>query len=338
MDVSEFDYHLPAGHIAQSAIEPRDASRLLVAATLDDRMFRDLPDLLEEGDLLVVNRTRVRRARLGGVRRETGGVVEVLLTKRGEGRSWEAMIRSSNPVRTGTVIDFPGIIGTTTSEPERGIVTIDLESEGDVDDLLAVVGTMPLPPYFHGVLDDDERYQTIFAKEIGSAAAPTASLHFTPRLLSSLHEAGVATTEIGLEVGLDTFRPMAEGEVDDHTMHRERFNIPDLAAAHINSTSVAGGRVIAVGTTVVRALESSVRGDEVIPTEGETDLFIRPGYRPQVVDALITNFHAPRTTLLVLVASLLGDRWQQVYQHAIASGYRFLSFGDAMLIDIPTNR
>lgn len=338
MHVSEFDYELPAELIAQSAIEPRDASRLLVASTLDDRMFRELPELLGEGDLLVVNRTRVRRARLGGVRRETGGVVEVLLTKRLEGKSWEAMIRSSNPVRTGTVIDFDGITGTITSQQDRGIVTIDLEADRDVDDLLAEVGAVPLPPYFHGVLEDDERYQTIFAKVVGSAAAPTAALHFTPNLVASLQEAGVGMTEIDLEVGLDTFRPMAAEEVDAHIIHRERFAISDEAAARINSTTRGAGRVIAVGTTVVRALESSVRNGAVTPTEGDTDLFIRPGYRLESVDAVITNFHAPRTTLIVLVASLLGGRWRQVYEHAIGAGYRFLSFGDAMFIDSPVNR
>jgi S-adenosylmethionine:tRNA ribosyltransferase-isomerase len=328
----DFDYDLPDEAIAQTAIEPRHASRLLVADTLEDLRFHDLPGLLEPGDLLVVNETRVRAARLQATR-PTGGAVEVLLTGRMSAATWEAMVRPARRVRAGTELTAGPLSLVVLTEPDRGVVEVDIRGEGDVDDLLPSVGSIPLPPYFHGTLDDDERYQTIFAKTLGSAAAPTAALHFTPELVEAL--TGVEIAAVELEVGIDTFRPMEEGPIAHHRMHRERFHVSDDTAAAIAATRARGGRVVAVGTTVVRTLESvaDVAGG-VVPASGETDLFIVPGYRFEVVDAVVTNFHAPRTTLLVMIAAMIGDRWRTVYDHALAAGYRFLSFGDAMFIRV----
>jgi len=334
MDAALFDYDLPEASIAQEAIEPRDASRLLVADTLDDLTFTDLPDLLEAGDLLVVNNTRVRPARLHAVK-DTGGAVEVLLTGRVDDTRWEALVRPARRIRTGTRMTAGPLRLEVVAGPDRGVVTVAIESPVDIDDVLTDVGTVPLPPYFHGTLEDDERYQTMFAAAVGSAAAPTAALHFTPALVERLIECGVRIAEVELEVGLDTFRPMQSGPIADHEMHRERYTVPAAAAGAVEATKRAGGRIIAVGTTVVRTLESAASGEGTVrATSGATELFITPGYEPRVIDAVITNFHAPRTTLIVMIAALLGDRWRDVYAHAIASGYRFLSFGDAMFIEV----
>lgn len=330
MDVSDFDYDLPETAIAQHAIEPRDAARLLVASSLDDRTFADLPGLLDPGDLLVVNETRVRPARLDATK-ATGGAVEVLLTKRRDDATWDALLRPARRVRTGTTMTVGPLSITVLSEPVQGAAIIKVEGDGDTDDLLPGVGEVPLPPYFHGHLDDDERYQTMFAKTVGSAAAPTAALHFTPRLVAGLAERGVQISTVDLEVGVDTFRPMSDGRVEDHHMHRERYSVPDATARSIAETRACGGRVVAIGTTVVRTLETAVDEQGVVHAgSGETDLFITPGYRFRSVDAMVTNFHAPRTTLLVMLAAVMGDRWRDVYAHARGAGYRFLSFGDAM--------
>lgn len=334
MRIDEFDYDLPAEAIAQRAIEPRDASRLLIARTLYDHRFSDLPDVLDAGDLLVVNRTRVRAARLHGRKAETGGAIELLLVRRIDDRHWEALVRPARRIRAGTAIDFDGITGEVLTAPERGLVTVALEAaDGDVDDVLPTRGEVPLPPYFAGSLADPERYQTVFAKAVGSAAAPTAALHFTPSLLGALGASGISIAEVELEVGLDTFRPMDGELVEDHRIHRERYVIPEAAAADIAATRLRNGRIVAVGTTVVRTLETGARGDRVVAGEGASDLFITPGYRFQVADAMLTNFHAPRTTLIALVAAALGPDWRNVYETALDRGYRFLSFGDAMFID-----
>lgn len=333
MNVADFDYELPETAIAQEAIEPRDAARLLVASTLEDLRFSDLPRLLHGGDLLVVNRTRVRAARLRGVRADTGGVVEVLLTKRIDDGRWEALFKPARRLRTGIRLEFGPITGVVLADPVGGVAPLALDAPGDVDDLLPGIGAVPLPPYFRGALDDDERYQTIFAKEVGSAAAPTAALHFTPRLVEQIGDTGASFAEVELEVGLDTFRPMSAERVEDHRMHQERFVVPDATVRAVEAARREGGRVVAVGTTVVRALETAGSTGTLRPRRGESDLFITPGYVPRVIDAVITNFHAPRTTLIAMVAALLGPRWRTVYDHALASGYRFLSFGDAMFID-----
>ncbi len=334
MRIDDFDYDLPSEAIAQAAIEPRDAARLIVARTLDDRRFDELPEILEQGDLLVVNRTRVRAARLRGTKAATGGSIELLLLRRLDDRRWEALIRPARRIRPGLELRFDGIEGEVLSPPVRGLVTVALQgADGDVDDLLPTRGEVPLPPYFAGTLGDPERYQTIFAKSLGSAAAPTAALHFTPRLLERLRDERIDIAEVELDVGLDTFRPMEGEVVADHRIHRESFVVPEAVAEAIATARTRGGRIVAVGTTVVRTLETAAAGDNVVPGEGESGLFITPGYRFQVVDAMLTNFHAPRTTLIALVAAALGPQWRSVYSTALERGYRFLSFGDAMFID-----
>ena len=340
MRTEEFDYNLPNDAIAQTAIEPRDAARLLVSSSLEDRTFRELPELLEPDDLLVVNRTRVRAARLTGNKPASGGAVELLLLRRLDVERWEALIRPARRIRPGLALSFDGITGEVLSSPVDGVVTVQLTSAtGDVEDLLPSRGEVPLPPYFRGHLGDSERYQTLFAKTIGSAAAPTAGLHFTPEVVGALGVRGVDIAEIDLEVGLDTFRPMSVAEIEDHHIHREQYEIPQAAAAAVAATRSRGGKVVAVGTTVVRTLETAAGRDGlVLPGGGESALFIKPGYQMAVVDAVVTNFHAPRTTLIALVAAMLGPAWRGVYATALERGYRFLSFGDAMLIDQPVNR
>ncbi len=332
MHTSEFDYTLPERAIAQQAIEPRDSSRLLRVADLSDHRFSQLPDLLCAGDLLVVNRTRVRHARFTGTRRGTGGAVEMLLL-RPLGPRWEALVRPARRMRPGVVLDFGAITATVKTRPTAGCVEVDLATKGPIEEVVEREGKIPLPPYFHGKLDDPDRYQTIFASVTGSAAAPTAALHFTPDLVDRLARGGVGIAEVELEVGLDTFRPMAEGDLADHIMHKETFSVPAATVEAIADAARNGGRVIAVGTTVVRSLETAAGGGRLRPMGGSSSLFIQPGYHPRVVDGLITNFHAPRTTLMVLVAALIGDQWREVYRTALDRGYRFLSFGDAMLVE-----
>ncbi len=335
MRVSDFDYDLPPGAIAQAAIEPRDTAKLLLTRDMSDHVFSDLPALLRPGDLLVVNRTRVRAARLVGRKPGTGGVVEVLLTRRVDDERWEALVRPARRLRPGSRIVFDELDAEILTGPEAGMVTLRLGGTKDVEELLAREGEVPLPPYFTGTLEDPERYQTIFAKTLGSAAAPTAALHFTPRLTAALNEAGISFAEVDLEVGLDTFRPMSVDVVEEHRIHTERYAVPEETVHQIDQVRRLGGRVVAVGTTVVRTLETAARGHEgnVTSGEGASSLFITPGYTFGVVDAMVTNFHAPRTTLIALVAAALGPAWREVYVTALARGYRFLSFGDAMVIE-----
>lgn len=335
LEASDFRYELPGDAIAQEAIEPRDAARLLIASTLEDRTFRDLPDLLGPDDLLVVNRTRVRPARLVATKQPTGGQVEVLLVKRIDAVRWEALVRPARRVRAGTALQIGPARGLVLEDPVRGVTVLELKwPDGDLEDLLPSIGQVPLPPYFRGHLDDPERYQTMFAKTTGSAAAPTAALHFTPRLVEAIARRGVAFAEVDLEVGLDTFRPMEDGPIDGHVMHRERYDVPAATIDAVQATRRSGGRVVAVGTTVVRTLEGSAVEGEPAPGPGEASLFIKPGHRFDVVDAVVTNFHAPGTTLLVMIAAMIGTRWREVYEHAVRSGYRFLSFGDAMFVEV----
>ncbi|MDJ0954047.1 MAG: S-adenosylmethionine:tRNA ribosyltransferase-isomerase, partial [Acidimicrobiia bacterium] len=243
MDTSLFDYELPDAAIAQTPVEPRDASRLLRCDPLEDRFFRDLPDLLRSGDLLVVNRTKVRAARLRGTKVETGGSVEVLLLRRADQARWEALIRPARRIRRGTAVDLGPLHGEVLTDPIEGRVTIALRaSAGDVEELIAAAGEVPLPPYIHTDLPDPDRYQTVFAKRVGSAAAPTAALHFTPALLEKLIAAGVSITEIELEVGLDTFRPISTARVADHVMHREYWEVPESAAGAIAAARERNGR------------------------------------------------------------------------------------------------
>ncbi|HSJ70966.1 MAG TPA: tRNA preQ1(34) S-adenosylmethionine ribosyltransferase-isomerase QueA [Acidimicrobiia bacterium] len=335
MKTSDFDYDLPPERIAQEAVEPRDAARVLIASSLDDIAFRDVASLFEAGDCLVVNTTRVRHARLRGTREDTGGKVEVLLTRRFDATRWEAMLRPSRRLGMSARIRVGDRIATLLTDPVDGVATIAIEPPDGVEDLLDAVGVVPLPPYFHGDLPDPERYQTIFAKEVGSAAAPTAALHFTEGVVASLLGKGVVFAEVELRIGLDTFRPMVVDVVADHTMHTEEIVVRDDAVRTVNGARSAGGRIIAVGTTVARTLESVAdESGRIDPYTGSTSLFITPGYDMRVVDGLLTNFHAPRTTLLVMIAALMGDRWRMAYDHAIEHGFRFLSFGDAMYIEV----
>lgn len=345
MRVAEFDYDLPESAIAQTAIEPRDASRLLDTSTMTDRVFSDLPTMLNRGDLLVVNETKVRAARLIG-RRATGGSSEILLTRRLDPHRWEALVRPARKLSAGSTVHVEeGVAVRLLTDPVDGVATVTIDAEGDVEEAVGRTGHIPLPPYFHGSLASEDRYQTVFAERVGSSAAPTAALHFTERLLDELREKGVEVVAVNLEVGLDTFRPMDRGAhddglVEDHRIHTEHVTVPVTAVEAVERTRSRGGRVIAVGTTVVRSLESAASSAEsgagglIRPYDGSTDLFITPGYRPRVVDGLITNFHAPGTTLLVLISALVGPGWRSLYDHALTEGYRFLSFGDSMYIEV----
>ncbi|MDH3708103.1 MAG: tRNA preQ1(34) S-adenosylmethionine ribosyltransferase-isomerase QueA [Acidimicrobiia bacterium] len=329
MRIDRFDYDLPEPAIAQEPLDRRDASRLLVDAPagIEHGHVSDLPRLVGPGDVVVVNDTRVRPARLH-LRKETGGAVEVLLLEP-LGDQWVALVRPSRRVAPGTVLrphESPSPLQVVAGD-ERGDGTrlVRLEVDGSLDDALARHGEMPLPPYIGRRLADPERYQTVFAREPGSAAAPTAGLHFTPALLDRCREAGAVVATVELKVGLDTFRPVTVDDLDDHRMHTETYRVPGQTW----QACLAADRVLAVGTTTVRALESAARGART----GRTDLFIRPGFEFRVVDRLLTNFHLPRSTLLVMIEAFMGPRWRDLYALALAEGYRFLSFGDAMLVD-----
>jgi len=337
MQTDDFDYVLPQDRIAQVAIEPRDDARVLIASDLSEVRFCEIADLLRPDDLLVVNRTKVRAARLIGTRRPNGGKSELLLTKRVDPLRWQALLKPAKKLQTGTIIDCGVITAEVLTDPSDGVAMVALSAEGDIESAIAQAGEVPLPPYFHGVLETSDRYQTLFARTVGSSAAPTAALHFTDEVVDTLAGAGIRIAEVELEVGLDTFRPMGEGSVEDHVIHSERAIVDAAAVGAVDDTRKAGGRVIAVGTTVVRTLEAAARQDRHVGTlESDIDLFIVPGFRFSVVDAVFTNFHAPRTTLIVMIAAMLGERWRDVYEHAIARDFRFLSFGDSMYIEIST--
>jgi S-adenosylmethionine:tRNA ribosyltransferase-isomerase len=297
---------------------------------MSDHRFIELPSLLRPGDLVVVNETRVRAARLIGSRRDTGGSVELLvLTGRQDGL-WEALARPSRRLRPGIGIDMDGLSAIVVEGPVEGMVVLDLEAP-DVEAAIAAAGEVPLPPYFKGTLKDSARYQTMFARRTGSAAAPTAGLHFTPEVVDGLVQRGVAIATIDLHVGIDTFRPISSPDLEGHVMHSEWCAVSETTASAIDEVRRSRGRVVAIGTTVVRALESFASHDGTVRAdEGETDLFLKPGDRFRVVDALVTNFHVPGSTLVVLVAAFMGERWREAYQTALDRRYRFLSFGDAM--------
>jgi S-adenosylmethionine:tRNA ribosyltransferase-isomerase len=333
MRLADFDYQLPNERIAQVPIEPRDAARLLVdrgAAPPEHRHVGDLPDLLQAGDLLVVNETKVIPARLR-LQRTSGGAAEVLMLEPldGERRAWEAMVRPARKLKPGERLLAPD--GTPVVEigdrtPAGDTFTVRLVGATDSLDLLAEHGEMPLPPYITERLHDPDRYQTVYAREPGSAAAPTAGLHLTPALFERLSAGGVDVAKVELVVGLDTFRPIATDDPLDHRMHTERYRVPDATMAACRTAR----RVVAVGTTTVRALETAAQRGE---PEGRTDIFIHRGYQWQLVDLLMTNFHLPKTTLLMMIDAFVGDRWRDLYEAALADEYRFLSFGDAMLLD-----
>lgn len=337
MRLSDFDYELPENRIAQTPVEPRDAARLLVdrgTAAPEHRRVRDLPTILRPGDLLVVNETKVIPARLP-LRRRTGGRAEVLMLEPldGERRVWEALVRPARKLRVGEQLLAPDgapivEIGDRTEAGDTFTVTL----LGSVDSLevLSDHGEMPLPPYITERLADPDRYQTVYAREPGSAAAPTAGLHFTTELFERLATSGIEVAKVELVVGLDTFRPVTEDDPSEHRMHTERYRVPAETMDRCLATRTVGGRVVAVGTTSVRALESAaVRGE----LEGRTDIFIHEGYDWQLVDVLMTNFHLPKTTLLMMIHAFVGDRWRTLYDVALRESYRFLSFGDAILLD-----
>jgi S-adenosylmethionine:tRNA ribosyltransferase-isomerase len=327
--VSNFHYELPSGAIAQTPIEPRHDSRLLDTRDMSDHRFLDLPELLDSGDLLVVNNTRVRAARLVGTRTGTGGRVELLLVDRKQDGVWLAMAKPSRRLRPGVTIEFEGFAATVENLPSGGLVQISLDAD-DEELAIATAGEMPLPPYFTGQLDDPERYQTLYADVPGSAAAPTAGLHFTDQVMAALASKEIEVATVDLHVSIDTFRPMSVEDTEEHQMHSEWCSVPKETAEAITLAK----RVIAVGTTVVRTLESFADGSESVrPGAGRTELFITPGYEFRVVDILITNFHMPSSTLLVLLAAFMGDDWRDAYLTALERGYRFLSFGDAMFCE-----
>jgi S-adenosylmethionine:tRNA ribosyltransferase-isomerase len=340
--LSDFDYHLPEGQIAQDPVTPRDASRLLVlppgGGALQHRTFAELDQLLAPGDLLVFNDTKVIPARLVG-RKATGGKVELLLCEPlegGLGRRWRAMGQASKPIRVGATVELDGLAATVEAVEGEGFYVVALDREGEpLLEALERAGRVPLPPYIRRApsADDRERYQTLWARAPGSAAAPTAGLHFTEPLLARLAARGVSRTAVTLHVGPGTFLPVRGDSLDGHRMHAERYEVPEAAAAAIAACRARGGRVVAVGTTTVRTLESAFDGERVAPGAGRTTLFIRPGHTFRAVDLLVTNFHLPRSTLLVLVCSFGGHaRVLAAYREAVASGYRFFSYGDAMLV------
>ncbi len=339
MKTSDFFYHLPEELIAQHPADPRDSSRLMVYDRKLDKVthtvFSQVTDFLRPDDLLVVNNTRVLPARLEGVRKDTGGRMEFLLLKRLDRDRWEVMVKPGRRARAGAEFVFSDQLSAVVEQStDFGGRVVRFRYEGVFEDLLSRVGTMPLPHYIHEKLTDGERYQTVYAKVDGSAAAPTAGLHFTPELLKKIEALGVERAEVLLHVGLGTFRPVKEEEITDHKMHSEHYEISPEAAEQINRAKAAGRRVVAVGTTSVRTLESAA--DEhgmVSPCRAETSIFIYPGYRFKCVDALITNFHLPESTLIMLVAALTGrEKILELYDLAVRERYRFFSFGDAMLI------
>ncbi len=335
MKTSDFDYELPESSIAQTPIEPRDSSRLLVlhrnTGELEHKIFRDVTDYLKSGDLLVLNQTRVIPARIFA-KKETGGRVELLLLRRRDKLTWESLVGGKG-LRVGTKIRVENGPNAEILEILEGSQRLIKFSE-PIEPYFSKVGNIPLPPYIHEKLNDPERYQTVYARELGSAAAPTAGLHFTPSLLKELHAKGVKIAYVTLHVGLDTFAPVNEENPEEHKIHTEWCELTHEAADLINQTKQSGGQVVAVGTTCVRTLESAAAGQNFISSySGATSVYILPGYQFKVVDTMITNFHLPRSTLIMLVSAFAGrEKILQTYQTAIKEGYRFYSFGDAMFI------
>lgn len=341
MKTSDFDYVLPEELIAQTPMEPRDHSRLMVVhrgtGAIEHKHFYDLPQYLRPGDALVINETKVIPARLLGVKEDTGVPVEVLLLRRENATDWEALVRPGRRLKPGTTCVFgDGLLRCTVLEnvAETGGRLVRFQYEGVFEELLDRLGEMPLPPYIHEKLQDQSRYQTVYAKAEGSAAAPTAGLHFTPALLEQVRAMGVTVVPVLLHVGLGTFRPVKEEDVDKHVMHSEYYQVTREAADTLNRIRQAGGRLICVGTTSVRTIETVADDAGIIhPGAGETSIFIKPGVKIKAVDALITNFHLPQSTLLMLVSTFLGrEQALAAYELAVKEKYRFFSFGDAMFI------
>ena len=341
MNTADFDFHLPEELIAQTPLEKRDASKLLVVnretGEMQDKHFHSIIDMLEPGDALVMNDTRVLPARLYGQKEETGGHVELLLLKNTAGDEWEVLAKPAKRLKVGTRVSFGDgrLSAVVTEELTHGGRIVRFEYQGIFLEVLESLGEMPLPPYIHEKLEDRDRYQTVYAKENGSAAAPTAGLHFTPELLKKIEAKGVKLVYLTLHVGLGTFRPVSVDNVDEHEMHSEFYTLSQEAADTLNSVKAAGGRIVAVGTTSIRTLETigNKYDGQLQADSGWTNIFIKPGYQFTVVDAFSTNFHLPKSTLVMLVSAFAGREFVlEAYKHAVQERYRFFSFGDAMFV------
>ena len=341
MNTADFDFHLPEELIAQTPLEKRDSSRLLIVdretGQFSDQHFDNIIDQLEPGDALVMNNTRVLPARLYGTKPETGGHVELLLLKNTQGDFWEVLAKPAKRLRVGTRVSFGDgrLTATVTEELEHGGRIVRFDYQGIFLEVLESLGEMPLPPYIHEKLEDRERYQTVYAKENGSAAAPTAGLHFTEELLDKIAAKGVKLVYLTLHVGLGTFRPVSVDNLEEHEMHSEFYSLSEEAAETLRQVKASGHRIVAVGTTSIRTLETigSKFEGQIQADSGWTNIFIKPGYQWKIVDAFSTNFHLPKSTLVMLVSAFAGRQLTlQAYEHAIAEYYRFFSFGDAMFI------
>jgi S-adenosylmethionine:tRNA ribosyltransferase-isomerase len=341
LKVDLFDFHLPEELIAQTPLEQRDASRLMVlnkeTGSVKHHMFHDLLDYVQEGDCLVLNDTRVLPARLFGTKEDTGANIEVLLLKQTQGDTWETLVKPAKRVKEGTVISFgDGRLTAVCKETsDQGGRLLEFNYQGIFYEVLEQLGEMPLPPYIKERLDDQERYQTVFAREQGSAAAPTAGLHFTEEMLEQLKTKGVHIAFLTLHVGLGTFRPVSVDDLEEHDMHSEFYQVSEGTAALLNSVREKGGRIISVGTTSTRTLETiaTEHNGKFVASSGWTNIFIFPGYEFKAIDGMITNFHLPKSTLIMLVSALAGrENVISAYEQAVAEKYRFFSFGDAMLI------
>lgn len=338
MKKSEFFYNLPEELIAQNPVEPRDSSRMLVydrsSDKIEDKHFYNIIDYLYAGDVLVINNTKVLPARIYGHRENSGGHVEFLLHKRISITDWEILAKPARKAMPGNIICFNDKLkAEILSCGDDGIRTVKFYFNGIFEDILSEIGEMPLPPYIHEKLEDGERYQTVYAKEVGSSAAPTAGLHFTADLIQKIKDKGVEIAEVLLHVGLGTFRPVKADEITDHKMHSEYYSVNEKNANLINKAKEEGRRIIAVGTTSVRVLESASFDGKIMPSSGFTDIFIYPPYKFKMVDALITNFHLPESTLIMLVSAFMGrEKTLKMYEYAVKNKYRFFSFGDATFI------
>ena len=340
MKTDDFDYYLPEELIAQTPLQKRDSSKMLVlnknTGNIEHKHFTDILDYLEEGDTLVVNDTKVIPARLIGEKEETGAVIEALLLKNTMGDTWEALVKPARRIKVGSVVSFGNgkLRAKCIKEDEEGKRLFELIYDGIFYEILDELGTMPLPPYIHEKLEDQDRYQTVYAKVIGSAAAPTAGLHFTEDLLNKLREKKINIARVTLHVGLGTFRPVKVEDVTKHKMHSEYYEIDQENIDIINKTKENGKRLVVVGTTSVRVLETVMnKYQKLVPCSGFTDIFIYPGYQFKLVDNLITNFHLPKSTLIMLVSALAGkENIINAYSEAVKNKYRFFSFGDSMFI------
>ncbi len=341
MNVNDFNYELPDELIAQTPLKVRDASRLLVmdkvSGEVEHKHFTDIIDYLDKGDVLVLNDTKVIPARLIGIKEETGAVIELLLLKDLGEDEWECLSKPAKRLKVGTIVSFgDGVLkAEVTGKYDEGLTHVKLIYDGILMEILDKLGTMPLPPYIHEKLEDNDRYQTVYAKNLGSAAAPTAGLHFTPELISEIEDKGIIVTYVTLHVGLGTFRPVEVDNIFDHQMHTEFYVMNEETANILNLAKEKGRRIIAVGTTSTRTLETVATNNngKFIATTGNTNIFIYPGYEFKAIDCLITNFHLPKSTLVMLVSALSSrDNILRAYKEAVNEKYRFFSFGDSMFI------